>query len=149
MKLNEIIELNGEEYTVELNRESIVRIEQYTNMKEASKKMSKTAYTDKSNKEIDDDENPFGEKIKDEEIDRINEEKIETLKKIITRAFWIWLYPVEKLSYKEVSDKLELYFEDEEKAEYIAEKYRILSEKSVEIRENYINEQKNLKAQAK
>ena len=149
MKLNEIIELNGKEYTTELNRESIVRIEQYTNLSEASKKMNKTAYTDKSNKEIEDDENPFSEEISEEKIDKVNEEKAETLRKIITRAFWIWLYPAEKLSYNEVNDLLEPYFEDEEKAEYIAEKYKTLSEKSVEIRENYIKEQKNLKAQAK
>ena len=51
MKLNETIELNGKEYTVELNRESALRIEQYTKIKNAAEIMSTEAYQDKSNSE--------------------------------------------------------------------------------------------------
>lgn len=149
MKLNEIIELNGEEYTVELNRESIVRIEQYINMGEISAIMSKQVVEDKSNSEIPDDEDPFSTVFEDEEIEKLAQEKENAIIKVYTRAFWIWLYPIEKLSLKEVAELLKPYLQDEKKAEYIAEKYKYFSEKSIEIRENYINEQKNLKAQAK
>ena len=59
MKLNEIIELNGKEYTVELNRESILKIDQYTNVKKANEKIHETVLTDKSEIELKDDEDPF------------------------------------------------------------------------------------------
>ena len=140
MKLNEIIELN---------RESILRIEQYTNTQEAMKKISNSPYKDKSNINIEDDEDPFAEKIDEEEIERINEERIRSLNKLISKAFWIWLYPVEKLSYSKVEEILKPYFNDEEKAIFLAEKYKEFSNKSIEIREKYLEEQKNLKALTK
>lgn len=148
MKLNEVIELNGKEYTVELNRESIVRIEQYTNTQKAIEKIQKRPYQDKSESEIAENEDPFAEKINEEELENINQQREETLKKMFTRAFWIWLYPVEKLSYDKVCEILNSYFDDEDKATFIAEKYREFSDKSVEIREKYLEEQKNLKALA-
>ena len=149
MKLNEIIELNGKEYTVELNRESIVRIEQYINMEEVSAIMLKQVIEDKSKSEIPDDEDPFSTVFEDEDLEKLAKEKAEAIKKTYTRAFWIWLYPVEKLSLKQVEEIIKPYLEDESKAQYIAEKYQYLSEKSVEIRQQYIEEQKNLKALAK
>lgn len=149
MKLNEIIELNGKEYKVELNRESVVRIEQYVNMEEASAIMSKQVFEDKSKVEIPDDENPFATAYEDEEIEKLAQQKTETIIKVYTRAFWIWLYPENKLSLKEVEELLKPYLEDEEKAQYIAEKYQYFTEKSVEVRQKYIEEQKNLKALAK
>lgn len=149
MKLHEIIELNGKEYTVELNRESIVRLQQYTNMEEAQKKIQSTPITDKTNSEIVDGENPFAEVIDDEEISKMVEEKEQVIKNVICRAFWIWLYPVEKLDFSKVKEILEPYLTDEDKATYISEKYTEFTNKSVEIRENYLKELKNLKAQTK
>ena len=149
MKLNETIELNGKEYTVELNRESIVRIEQYTNLKESSKILQKEIIKDKSNEEITSGENPFEDEIDDSKIEELGKQKEEILKKIFVKAFWIWLYPVEKLNYEEVNEILDSYFKDEEKANYIAEKYQYFSSKSIEIREQYLEEQKNLKALTK
>ena len=149
MKLNEIIELNGKEYTVELNRESIVRIEQYINMEEAMEKIAKTPITDKSNSEILEDENPFAEEIKEEEIEKINIEKVETIKKVYSRAFWIWLYPTNHLSINEVCELIEDAYKDDEKAEYISNKYKEFTEKSIEVRKKYLEEQKNLKALTK
>lgn len=149
MKLNETIELNGKEYTVELNRESIVRIEQYTKIKEAAKIMGKEPYEDKSDSEILENEDPFATEINEDEIENINREKEEYLKNLFIRAFWIWLYPVEKLNINQVKEILENYFIDEEKADYIAQKYQYFTEKSVEIRREYLDEQKNLKALAK
>ena len=149
MKLNEVIELNGKEYTVELNRESLVRIEQYTNIEKTSKKFKESSLKDKSEIELSDDENPFADTIDEEKLEKEAKEKEELIKKSVSRAFWIWLYPVEKLSISEVNEILEPYFEDEEKGEYIAEKYQYFYIKSSEIRQEYLNEAKNLKAQAK
>ena len=149
MKLNEIIELNGKEYTVELNRESVIRIQQYTNIEEAEKKIQASPITDKTNSEITDGENPFEEKIDDEKIDKMVEEKEQIIRNVICRAFWIWLYPVEKLDFSKVKEILEPYFENEDKATYISEKYAEFSSKSIEVRENYLKELKNLKALTK
>lgn len=149
MKLNEVIELNGKEYTVELNRESILRIEQYTNFKNTSNEIKTTAIEDKSKKEILEDENPFGDEISEDKLEEDAENKQKTIKNVMAKAFWIWLYPVEKLSYKQVEDILEPYYENDEKAEELSQLYVDLSKKSVEIREKYLEERKNLKALAK
>ena len=149
MKLNEIIELNGKEYTVELNRESILRIEQYTNLKNASKKITNSLIEDKSEKDISDSEDPFAEEIPEEKLESETKEKEETIKKVMTRAFWIWLYPQEKLTISQVEEILSPYFEDDEKANKLTDIYLDLSDKSVDIRKKYLDERKNLKALAK
>ena len=148
MKLNEIIELNGKEYTVELNRESIVKIEQYVKIQDTVEKIQKPIYEDKSEMEIADDENPFAEPINEDEVEKINEEREQALRKMYTRAFWIWLYPVEKLSYNSVKELLEPYMQDEKKAEYLAKKYEDFTIKSTDLRKQYLEERKNLKALA-
>jgi hypothetical protein len=149
MKLNEIIELNGKEYTVELNRESILRIEQYTNLKQSSDKINSASLEDKSNKEIAENENPFAEEINEDKLENDAKEKQEQIKKVMSRAFWIWLYPNEKLSIKQVEEILEPYYQDESKAKELTDMYLDLTDKSVEIREKYLEERKNLKALAK
>lgn len=149
MKLNEIIELNGKEYTVELNRESILRIEQYTNLKQSGQEISKPIYEDKSNMEISDDENPFANEISEDEIEKTTEDKEQLVKKIMSRAFWIWLYPQEKLSISQVEEILKPYYDSDEKAEELSNMYVDLSQKSVDIRQKYLEERKNLKALAK
>lgn len=149
MKLNEIIELNGKEYTVELNRESMLRIDKYVNLQESFKKIVANPIVDKSLVDLPDDENPFGEIIDEDEIRKVNEERIKAIEKVYIRAFWIWLYPVEKLSLAEVSKILRPYLDDEEKSEYLANKYNEFATKSTDIREKYLEEQKNLKAQVK
>ena len=149
MKLNEIIELNGKEYTVELNRESILRIEQYTNLKQSEQEISKPIYEDKSNMEISDDENPFANEISEDEIEKTAEDKEQLVKKIMSRAFWIWLYPQEKLSISQVEEILKPYYDSDEKAEELSNLYLDLSKKSMDIREKFLEERKNLKALAK
>ena len=151
MKLNEVIELNGKEYTVELNRESILRINQYVNFNAISKKYKNTGVEDKSEMEISENENPFEQTIDEEQLEKDELDNFLLMKKTITRAFWIWLYPVEKLSYTDVEKILKPYFEDatDENANYIVDKYEELTNKSVEIRQNYLEEVKNLKAQVK
>lgn len=149
MKLNEVIELNGKEYTVELNRESILRIEQYTNLKQSSQEINKPVIEDKSQKEISADENPFADEISEDELEKSNDEKEETVKKVMTRAFWIWLYPQEKLSISQVEEILNPYYESEQKAQELSEIYMDLTKKSIDIRQKYLEERKNLKALAK
>lgn len=148
MKLNEVIELNGKEYTVELNRESIVKIEQYVKLQDTIEKIQKPIYEDKSEKEITDDENPFADEIDEDEFERLSVERENALVKMYTRAFWIWLYPVEKLSYNQVTELLKPYLQDEEKAQYLADKYQDFTIKSTDLRKKYIEERKNLKALA-
>ena len=149
MKLNEVIELNGKEYTVELNRESILKIEQYTNLRQSSQEINKSAFEDKSKKEISDDENPFAEEISEDELEKSATSKEELIKKVMTRAFWIWLYPQEKLSISQVEEILNPYYGSEEKAKELSDIYMQLTEKSVDIRQKYLDERKNLKALAK
>lgn len=148
MKLNEVIELNGKEYTVELNRDSVVKIDQYINMNNAMEIINNPIYEDKSEVEISDDENPFGDIKTDTEIIEMEKKRAETLKKVYTRAFWIWLYPVEKMPLKKVEEILVEYLEDEDKAIYISQKYTEFTKKSLELREKYIEELKNQKALA-
>lgn len=149
MKLNEVIELNGKEYTVELNRESIIRIEQYTNLKNASEKINGSLIEDKSEKDITDSENPFAEEISEDKLEDEAKEKEETIKKVMSRAFWIWLYPQEKLSITQVEEILQPYFEEDDKAKELTDMYLDLTDKSVNIRKQYLEERKNLKALAK
>lgn len=149
MKLNEVIELNGKEYTVELNRESILRIEQYTNFKNADKEINSSPLEDKSKKDISDNENPFEDEISEDELDEKARAREETIKKVMARAFWIWLYPKEKLSLSQVEEILAPYYDSDEKSEELSNMYVDLSQKSVEIRQKYLEERKNLKALAK
>lgn len=149
MKLNEIIELNGKEYTVELNRESILKIDQYTNVKKANEKIHETVLIDKSEIELKDDEDPFAESIPEEKLEKEAQEKEEIIKKVMSRAFWIWLYPQEKLSISQVDEILAPYFESDEKAKELSDIYEDLSKKSVDIRQKYLDERKNLEALAK
>ena len=146
MKKNEIIELNGKEYTLELNRDSFLQIDKICNIQKSMEIVQRGLYEYVD--EIDDNYNPFENPIDENEIQKEVELKEEILHKIIERAFFIWLYPNHKLTITEVKDILKPYFEDEEKANFIGEKYGEFIQKCVEIRETYNEEQKNLKALA-
>lgn len=145
MKKNEIIELNGKEYTLELNRESAIRIEQYTNLQKTMREINKPLinYVD----EIEKGTNPFENEIDFDLMEQEAENKLKNLHKIIENAFWIWLYPNHKLDKDEVSKIIAPYYETDEKMEFISKKYSELMEKSTEINQKYLEELKNLKAQ--
>lgn len=145
MKRNEIIELNGIEYTLELNRDSFLKIDQYSNIQKSMESLQKDLY--EHIEEIDDNTNPFANSISDEDIEEATQEKLNTLHKIIERAFWIWLYPNHQLKISEVQEILAPYFEDDEKFEFLGNKYGEYLNECVEIRDSYLNERKNLKAQ--
>ena len=146
MKKNEVIELNGKEYVLELNRESAIRIEQYTNYQKNIREIAKPILDYKE--EISEDEDPFKEEIDFEKIEQDAETKLKTLQDMISKAFWIWLYPNHKLNIGEVKKLIIPYFDKEEDIEFISSKYNEYMKLSTEINQKYIQEQKNLKAQA-
>ena len=144
MKKNETIELNGVEYTVELNRDSFLKIDQFCDTQKSVEIISRGFYEHVD--EITDETDPFATTISDEDIEKEVNLKNETLHKLVERAFWIWLYPNHKLPISKVKEILKPYLEDEEKAQWIGQKLREFLQKSVEVREEY-NKSKNLKAQ--
>ena len=146
MKKNEIITLDGKEYTLELNRDSFLKIDQYTNFQKSVGVIKENLYEYKE--EIDENEDPFADVITDEKMDKFVEEKDNTLKKMITRAFWIWLYPNHKLNINQVEEILKSEFNDDDKYDKLVEKYSEFLNECVEIKAQYEEERKNLKAQA-
>ena len=102
MKKNEIIELNGFEYTLELNRDSFLKIDQYSNLQKSMEVINKDLY--EYIDEIDDNTDPFANELSNELLESEANKKIETLHKVIERAFWIWLYPEQKLSISQVKE---------------------------------------------
>lgn len=146
MKKNEIIELNGVEYTLELNRESFIQIDKICNVQKSMEIIKRGLYD--YVEEIDDNYNPFENNVSEEEIEKEIKTKEDTLYKIVERAFFIWLYPNHKLPISKVKEIIRPYLEDEEKALWIGEKLGQYLQECVEIRESYNKERKNLVAQA-
>lgn len=146
MKKNEIIELNGIEYTLELNRDTFLKIDQYSNIQKSMAIIQKNVYD--YVEDINDNTDPFAEKLDDETIENVMKEKLDTLHKIIERAFWLWLYPNHKLNITQIREILKPYFDDDKKFEWISERYGEYLQKCIEIRNEYVEQQKNLKAQA-
>ena len=147
MKRNETIELNGVEYTLELNRDSFVQIDRACNYRKSMQIIYKDMYDYYDNEELDDNFNPDLLKVSDEDIEKDIEERNKTLQKLVERAFFIWLYPNHKLKPSEVKEILKPYLEDEEKAKWLMTETGKYLQESVEIRQEYTEERKNLKAQ--
>ena len=150
MKKNEIIELNGVEYTVELNRESFIKIDQLCNLSKSMDIINRGFYKFMDEEELTDDFDINSLEISEDDIEKEMELKEKTLQRNIERAFYIWLYPNHHLKPSEVKEILKPYFEgnDEEKNGYLGDKYGEYLQKCLEIRESYVSEQKNLKALA-
>ena len=147
MKRNEIIELNGVEYTLELNRESFVQIDKICNVKKSMEIIYRGFYDYIDEKELDDNYNPFENITTDEDIEKEIKLKETTLNKLVERAFFVWLYPNHKLTPSKVKEIVKPYLEDENKSQWIGEKVGQYLQMCVEIRQEYVKEQKNLKAQ--
>lgn len=146
MKRTEIIELNGVEYTLELNRDSFLQIDKICNVSKSMQIINKPLYD--YVEEIDDNYNPLESLPTDEDFEKEVELKAETLNKMTERAFFIWLYPNHKLTITQVREIIKPYLEDEEKAEFIGERLGYFLNECISIRESYNEERKNLKAQA-
>lgn len=145
MKRNEIIELNGIEYTLELNRDSFLQIDKICNIEKSMRILKENPY--EYVEEIDDNYNPFEDTMSDEELDKFVEEKENVLRKLVERAFFIWLYPNHKLTISQVKEIVAPYLEDEEKSNFIGDKLGYYLQECISIRESYNQERKNLKAQ--
>ena len=146
MKKNEIIELNGVEYTLELNRDSFIQIDKICNIDKSFEIIYRKLYD--YIEEIDDNYNPLENAITDEELQKEIELKEETLSKLVSRCLFIWLYPNYKLPISKVQEMVKPYLEDEEKAQMIGNKIGQCLKECIDIREEYNQEQKNLKALA-
>lgn len=145
MKKNEIIELNGTEYTLELNRDSFVQIDKICNVQKSIQIIRKDFYEYVD--EIDDNYNPLENMVSDEQIEETLKEKEETLTKLATRSFFIWLYPNHKLTITQVKEIIAPYLEDKEKGEWLGEKLGQYLQECIEIREESNQQRKNLEAQ--
>ncbi len=152
MKKNEIIELNGQEYTLELNRDTFVKIDKLCNLTKSMNIINRDFYEYMDDVEISDDYNPLEdasmEDLKEENLKAEVELKESTLHKMIERAFYLWLYPNHKLTITQVRELLKPYLDDEKKAEWLGEKLGQYLQECREIRESYVEEQKNLEALA-
>jgi hypothetical protein len=146
MKKNEIIELNGEEYTLELNRDSFIQIDKLCNIQKSMEIVQRGLYEYMDDVELSDDFDINSLNVSEEDIENEIKTKENTLHKIIERAFWIWLNPNHHLKPSEVKELLQPYFDDEEKAKYLGEQFGKYLQECIEIREQYNEERKNLKA---
>lgn len=147
MELNENIILNDKEYTLTLNRESAVHIERYARVQESMSFVSKPSI-DYVNREIKEGENPFENPIDEDKLLEEVNQKEELLTKTIAKAFWVWLYPKHKIEYNDVYLIIKDYLQDEVKSDFIGTKYAEYLEKSANIRSEFVEEQKKMKAQA-
>lgn len=146
MKKNEIIELNGKEYTLELNRDSFLQIDKICNVQKSMEIIERGLYDYVD--EIDDNYNPLENLTSEEEIEKEITLKEDTLKKIVERSFFIWLYPNHKLTISQVKELVDPYLKDEAEVGYISEILSRCLQECIEIRQEYNDERKNLKAQA-
>lgn len=146
MKRTEIIELNGVEYTAELNRESFLAIDKVCNVQKSMEIIQRGMYDYVD--EVPDDYDPFANLPTDEDIEKEVKLKEKMLHNIVERTLYVCLYPNHKLSLSEVKELVKPYFDDEEKSQWIGEEVGKLLMGCTEIRQSYLEEQKNLKALA-
>ena len=148
MKKNEIIELDGKEYTLELNRDSFIQIDRACNIQKSMDIIYRNMYDYLDEQELDDNFNPELLLVNDDDLDKEVELKNKTLEKLVVRAFIIWLYPNHKLTPTQVKELVMPYLEDEEKSKWIGSKVGEYLQECINIRDEYNQERKNLKAQA-
>ena len=149
MKKNEIIELNGVEYTLELNRESYIAIDKICNIDKTFALVRSGVYQYIDEQELGENYDPFSSLPSDEEIEKQIEIKENAMRKLIERAFFVWLYPNHHLTLEQVKEIIAPYYNgDEEKFKFISEKIGKLLDECISIRQDYNQERKNLIAQA-
>ena len=89
MKKNEIIELNGTEYTLELNRDSFVQIDKLCNIGKTMRIITSGLYEYMDDQEIGDDFDINSLNVNEDDLNAKIEEKENALRKIAERAFYI------------------------------------------------------------
>jgi len=145
MKKNEIIELNGKEYTLELNRDSFLQIDKICNIQKSMEIINKDFY--EYVEEIDDNYNPLENAITEESLEEEVKLREKTLRKLVENSMFIWLYPNHKLPISEVRELLKPIIEDENQVEELGRKVGSYLTQCLEMRQSYVEERKNLKAQ--
>lgn len=148
MKKQEIIELNGVEYTLELNRESFLQVDKLCNIDKSMKMITKDLYDYLDDEELTDDFDLSKLDIDEDKMQEEVKEKEKKIKDIMERAFLIWLNPNHHLTITQVRELLQPYYENEEKFSWLGEQYGKYLQECIEIREEYNKERKNLLAQA-
>lgn len=133
----EIIEIDGKEYTLFVNRIGVVNWEKATKLKDKSKYYEdKYANSDKEEYEFNDDINPFEGDMKDLEEDE------KTLIDVYSKFYWMALYKNHKLSVADANSLFEKALE-----EYGIEQLADLAQQMLEnINSNNNKNLKNLKA---
>lgn len=148
MKKQEIIELNGIEYTLELNRESFVQVDKLCNIDKSMKMITQDLYDYLDEEELTDDFDLSKLNVDEDKLEEEVNAKEKKIKDIMERAFLIWLNPNHHLSITQVREILKPYFDDDDKFSWLGEQYGKYLQECVEIREEYNKERKNLQAQA-
>lgn len=146
MKRTEVITLGGNEYTLELNRDSFIQIDKICDIQKSLEIIQRGLYNYID--EIDDNYNPLEDIPNRESMEKEVALKESTLKKIVERAFFIWLYPNHKMPISEVKKLIDPYFESEDKATEIGTMLGNYLQECVSMTQDYNEQQKNLKAQA-
>lgn len=133
----EVIEVDGKEYTLFINRIGIVNWEKATKLTDLAKTME-SKYKD-SNEEIvfNDDFDPFSENYDSKEIDE-DEQK---LYDVYSKFYWMALYKNHKLSIKKANDLFHKAIE-----EYGIYQLAELAQQMIENANTQSGNLKNLKA---
>lgn len=143
MNREEIIKINGEEYTVTLNRNSFLLLDKYINFK----KLRKIIYEELNEHidEISDDDDPtiYSDSILDDYIES-NKEKEKIYLDSVIRGYYVLLAPKHHLKYSEVKTLLEPVLKNEKELSYLATKLSYYFKECVRLQDKEI---KNLKAQ--
>lgn len=100
----EIINIDGEDYTLFLNRKGVIAWEKFCKSENEKVKQMKDKYKDlmKERTEINDNTNPF-EDISDELLDSLDKDQ-ELVSVLYVRLYWILLYTEHKLPISKVEE---------------------------------------------
>lgn len=144
----ELIELNGKEYTVTLNRETFIKIDQLVNVDECTSLLNSGMSLYSRIENPDDDYDPYAESIDFDMLDERAEQYSKKIENFFVYGFHVLLYPKHHFKISEVREMLKLYLDDEKKGEILGKKYGELLAKCILMKLEYDEERKNLKAQA-
>lgn len=133
----EIIEIDGKEYTLFVNRIGIVNWEKATKLSETAKELENKYKNSEQNFEFNDNCDPFATNYSDSEIDE-DEKKLYDL---YSKFYWMALYKHHKLTINEAND---LFYKAID--EYGIQQLSDLAEQMIKNANNQNANLKNLKA---
>lgn len=133
MKRTKEISLNNKDYILELNRDSFIQIDRICNIRKLYAEIEKEPYDYID--DIPDDFNPLENCPTADEVRQNEEEKTKSLRKIIERAYYVWLYPNHKLKLSEVQEILNEYFENDKKFNTLYNQFQEIMEDCVKIKD--------------